>query len=284
MSEIQARGISMNKVMNNISGKYFLALILGMFFIFSGSGLLSSAYPSGQEKSYQIEKAKIFRDIYELLGEVDLYCSFFIWEGEKPELVITGAEREFETNMLTDENVIYINQGKDDGLEPGQLFMVFEIEKNLPGFGFIAFKKGRARIKALADNQASAVIEKTCSGVSIGNFLVPFEPKESIMGQDLGYDVPPFEAAGAKGEFVFLQTEFNQISRGHWALINVGSQDDIQIGQQLIVYRIIETGAPLQIFANVVVIDVQKTTSTVKILSNRDPIRIGDLLMVRPAQ
>lgn len=234
----------------------------------------------GQED--QIKRAKIYDDIYPLLSEVDLYCSIMIWDEKKPDIKIIGAEKEYEKKIMSDGDVVYINKGKEDGLEQGQLFLVLEMEINVSGFGPVAYKRGRLRVMDLAATRSSAVIEKSCGWIRIGNYLTPFEPKETVMGKDLGYDISPFEARGAKGEVIYLQTDFNEIGSGHWALIDLGAEDGIQLGQQMIVYREVEKDAPLKIFGNVVIVDIQKKTATIKVLSCRDAVRIGDLIMARP--
>lgn len=236
------------------------------------------------QQEEQIEKAKIFREIYPLISESDLYCSLLVWDEKLPDIQIIGAEREYEKILLTDGNIIYINKGSRDGLEPGQLFMILEIKEGLKDFGTITYKRGRARLLALEESRASARIEKSCSNVMVGHYLVPFEEGESRLGKDFGYSVSPFERDGLKGKVIYLQTEFNQVGSGHWALIDLGSEQGIQKGDQLILYRKIEEGAPLQVFGNSVVIDAQKRTSTIKVLSCRDPLRIDDLVMPHPKE
>ena len=163
------------------------------------------------------------------------------------------------------------------------IFLILNIEEKAPGIGPIAFKKGRARLVTLSENQSSAVVEKSCGDISIGHFLIPFEPKESIIGKDLGFDIPPFEVEGTKGKFIYLETGTLQLGTGGWALIDIGKESGIQVGQQLIVYRKVKEDAPIQVFGNIVVIDAQDTTATVKVLSCRDAIIIGDLIMSRPS-
>lgn len=237
-----------------------------------------------QEEEYEIEKAKIYQDIYDLLSETDLYCSIFIMDDPAPEMVILGAERGWERTMLTDGDVVYLNKGRNDGLETGQLFLIFEVPKDIVGYGPLAVKRGRARIVDLEDTRCSAKIEKACGPVEKGHFLVPFEEKESRLGKDLGFDVPPHKADGLDGNVIYLETEFNQIGTGYWAILNLGEEHGVQLGQQLIIYREEEKNAPLYIFGNVVVIDVQQRTCTVKSLSARDAIRLGDLVMSRPTR
>ena len=234
------------------------------------------------EERFQISKAKIYQDIADLINEVDLYCSFSVWENEIPGLKIVGAERESEKAMYSDGDVIYLNKGKDDGIEPGQIFRVLEIKDQLPGYGPIALGKGRARVQFTSSNMSVAVVEHACGDVRRGHYLVPFEAREGVAGKDLGYDVFPLEGDGVKGSLVYLQASLKQIGSNHWALIDLGADKGIQVGQQLIIYRRTRADLPVQILGNCVVIDVQSRTSTVKVLSCRDVIRKGDLVMERP--
>jgi hypothetical protein len=233
------------------------------------------------EEQYEVERAKIYQEIYDLLSETDLYCSFFVLDDDEPETKIFGAERAYERVQFNNGDIVYINKGRNDGVEEGQMFTVLEVGEPIAGFGPLAHQRGRVRIVALEENTASARVEKACGPVMLGNYLVPFEEKEGRMGKDLGYNVPPYETDGLKGEILFLNEDFAQGASGDWALLNLGEVDGIQLGQQLVVYRRLYEGTPLYVFGNMVVIDTQKRTCTVKILSCKDALLIGDLVQTR---
>lgn len=148
----------------------------------------------------------------------------------------------------------------------------------------MAFGKGRARVQFATASTSVAVVEHSCDGVRRGYYLVPFEPREGMTGKDLGYDVPPVEAEGTKGNLVYVQANLRQIASYQSALMDLGEEKGIQVGQQLILYRRIREDLPVQILGNCVVTEVKSTTSTVKVLSCRDIIQKGDLVMERPSQ
>jgi hypothetical protein len=233
------------------------------------------------EDVYEVEKARIYREIYDLLNETDLYCSFFIMDDEEPDTKIFGAERAYERVQFNNGDIVYINKGRNDGVEEGQMFTVLEVGEPLDGYGPLVHQRGRVRVVALEENVASARVEKACGSVVIGNLLVPFEEKEGRLGKDLGYNVPPYETDGLKGKILFLNEDFAQGGSGDWGLLNLGEVDGIQLGQQLVVYRKLYEGTPLFVFGNMVVIDTQKRTCTVKILSCKDALLIGDLVQTR---
>lgn len=274
------RGEKVKKINSQTLSKILFSSLFVLSVLFWQNPLPSSPTSDGLGQEYQIKKAKIYQEVYPVISESDLYCSFFILE-ERLELKIIGAEKEYEKTLLTDSDLVYVNQGKRDGLEEGQLFLVVEVGPEIKNFGHLAFKRGRARIQALQETKASAILERTCGQVMIGNFLMPFKEKEGILGKDLGYDVPPEEGEGLKGNIIYFQRGYQQIGSGYWALIDLGSEDGLQIGQQMIIYRIVKEGTPLQILGNLIIIDTQSRTSTVKILSCKDVLMLGDHVQTR---
>ncbi len=233
------------------------------------------------EEEFEVEKAKIYQEIYDLLTETDLYCSFYVMDDDEPDAKIIGAERAYERVQFNNGDIVYINKGRAEEVEEGQVFEVLELGETLPGYGPILHQRGRLRVVALEENTASARVEKACGPIMVGNYVVPFEEKEGRMGKDLGYDVPPYENDGLRGNILYLESDFAQAGSGDLALINLGEVDGIQLGQQLVVYRKLYEGTPLFVFGNMVVIDTQKKTSTVKILSCKDALLIGDLVQTR---
>lgn len=234
-----------------------------------------------EQEGYEIEKAKIFREIYDLIDETDLYCSFFILDEGLPDMKIFGAEREYERIQFNNGDIVYINKGRNDGIEEGQVYAVLEVGEPIPGYGPLVHQRGRVRVENIEATASSARVEKACGPVMVGDYLVPFQEKEGRMGKDLGYDVPPHENSGLRGEILYLEHDFTQAGSGALALLNLGEADGIQLGQQLVVYRKFYEQTPLYVFGNMVVIDTQQRTSTVKILSCKDALLIGDLVQTR---
>ncbi len=241
-------------------------------------------YQEEPEDLHQISRAKIFQDIADLVNEVDLYCSFSVWEDEIPELKIIGAEREYEKNMSSDGDIVFLNEGRDSGIEPGQVFWVLDISEHLQGYGRLAYGTGWARVQHVDESVSAAVLERSCHGVRSGFYLVPLEKREALAGKDLGYEVPPVETDGIKGRLVYLQGHLRQIGSYQWALIDVGAEQGVQVGQQLIIYQRQRKDLPIHILGNCVVVDVKSKTSTIKVLSCRDVVRNGDMVMERPTQ
>jgi hypothetical protein len=213
---------------------------------------------------------------YPLIKLRDLYCSFFILEGSLPETEISGAEREGEKILFRDDDIVYINRGLRDGLEEGQLFLALEAGPKIKNFGQLMFMKGRVRLTILEDNRSIGKVEDSCGAVQLGNVLLPFIEKEGLSGKDEGFDVFLKEGEGISGNFLYLENDNVQIGSGHRAVIDLGRESGIEVGQQLLIFRQSKEDAPLKTIGNSVVIDVQNHSSTIKVLSNRDAITIED--------
>ena len=242
--------------------------------VFASLTLLVPGRPFAQEST--IKRAKIFDDTYQLITDSDLNCSFYIHEIGKllPDIRIIGAERENEKIIASDGDVIYINKGAADGLEIGQLFLTVGLRGEVANLGTVMKRQGRVRIIRLEDRMATAKVENTCGMIQAGDFLLPFEQEAGEMGRDLGFgDMDP--KASKHGKVVWIEYDFNIAGPGMWALIDLGRQHCVQIGDQLNVFFRARPDLPREAIASAIVIDVRGATSTIKILDARDIVSIG---------
>lgn len=278
------KGAIMKNSIHKISGKIIFSLLTIFLLFFQGSGFGLSSAEGGESQEQKTKKAKLYRDIFPLISESDLYCSFFVLEKKELDTKIVGAEKMEERMLLREHDIFFINKGRVDGFETGQMFLILEIGSKIKNpvtrekYGFLALKRGRARIVEVEESRASARLEKACDQVMVGHCLVPFEEKGGLLGVDLGYDVFPPEGEGINGMIIYLVRDYEQIGSGHWALIDLGEEDGLQFGQQLIIYRKLKKSDSIESIGTLIVIDTQRRTSTVKILSAKDALKVGDLV------
>lgn len=239
-------------------------------------GLSAAALAFGQ-----IQKARIYQDDYPLITETDLYCSFFVLEGDLPGIRIIGAERGEEKSQFSDADIMTIDAGKASGVEVGQVFQVLEAGREIQGLGSLMHRRGRAKV-ILAEEKTSLVrVEKTCFPMSVGGYLVPFVERETVIGRNLGYDAHADDASGVSGRIVFMVDDLNMIGNGGWALIDVGRDAGVEPGIQMTVFRETGEGKPREAVGNVVVIDAGARSATVKVLSARDAVHMGDIVQAK---
>jgi hypothetical protein len=240
-----------------------------------------------QEKvKNEIQRAKIFREAYPIIAEVDLYCSPLICEGELPGLRILSGEKGYEKTMFSDADIIHLNQGKQDGLEIGQVLLVITVGDRIGDIGWLANRQGRALVEFLEDHRALARLEKSCGRVMAGDYLVPFEEKETFLGKDMGFEAHSEAPDGLLATIIYVEREYIQLGSGGWAVIDKGEEDGIQVGQQLTICKEIRNPETLEFredlpeigIGNSIVVDVGKKTATIKVLSCSDPISKGHMV------
>jgi len=260
---------------------FFFMIIFLLFFQGESIGLNPGDGERTQEQ--EVKKARLYKDVFPLISESDLNCSFFVMGKVKLDMQIVGSEKEEERMLLRESEVFFINKGSVDGIETGQIYMILEVREKVrnpitgKNFGRLVLKRGRAQVFSVEEERAFARLEHVCGEVKVGHFLVPFEEKSDFLGKDLGYDVPINEEEGPQGMLIYFQDEYQQISKGHWAIIDIGEEDGIHFGQQLVIYRKTKgKNGIIENLGNLIVIDTQMKTSTVKILSSNAPLRIGD--------
>lgn len=270
----------MRNLIHKTSAKIFFSLVIIFLLFCLGEEVQSSSLDRGESQEQEVKKARLYKDIFPLISESDLYCSFFILKKKgELDLKIVSAERTEERLFLRGGDTFYLNKGQKEGLENGQIFLILEIGQKIKNYGYLTFMRGRAKITDATLSRAAAILDKACAPVMVGYFLIPFEEKGGLLGKDFGYDILPRETGESKGKIIYSHDEKDLIGSGDWALVNLGEEDGIQFGQQLVVYkRSKKKGAFVKMVGNLIVINVQKKTSTVKVLSCNNPLKIGDLV------
>jgi hypothetical protein len=268
----------MRNLIHKTSGRIFFSLVTVFLLFCLVEALQPNSLDSDASQEQEVKKARLYKDVYPLVAENDLYCSFFILKKRGDiDIKIISAERTEERMFLREGDTFFINRGQKHGIENGQIYLLLEFGQRFIGYGSLAFMKGRAKIVDAREKRSSAKLEKACAPAMVGYYLVPFEEKGRLLGKDLGYDVPPRIAESARGKIIYSQDEHGLVGSGDWAIINLGEEDGIKFGQQLVVYRKVKKrGATIKMIGNLVVINVQEETSTARVLSCQDALKVGD--------
>ena len=226
----------------------------------------------------QADKSKISRDSYSLIVETDLYCSFSIMEQEPAARILANSSGDHL--MLSDADQFY--GGPVGAWREGQILQIIEPGPSVPGVrGNVGYGRGRARIIRIEGDRFLARIEKACGPVRIGDGLLPFEKKSTVEGKDLGYRGILQGGDVLTGRLIFLPDDHDQVGANSYALIDRGLDAGLQPGQQLTVFGASDGNKSPQAVGNAVVIGAGRATATIKILSLKDIIRLGDLVQVK---
>lgn len=236
--------------------------------------------------------------LYPIALDVDLYCSGFIvpdvggWK-----VRIIGNEEENYKVALSTFDIVYLNQGEADGISPGDEFTILQDVRKIAHpisaepLGDYVVQTGRLKVVATQERTSTAQITYACDATLVGDYLVPFEPKEVPNLSDL----PPvdrfsLEGPNQKGYIVFAKDDLTSLGDNNEVQIDVGAADGITVGTRLIVYRNQTTGyertgferdIPRRVLGEMVVFSVQDSTATGRIIQMYDYVEQGDLVEVR---
>jgi LysM repeat protein len=229
--------------------------------------------------------------------DVDLYCSGYILPDLKHlTLKVFATERLGQVSQSLFD-VVYLNQGEAEGISPGDEFTAIQSLRSLDHpttlrhIGDYVIQTARVKVVATQEHTATGQITYSCDASLIGDYLIPFEPKEASLLSDL----PPIdrfspEGPNAKGTIVFSKNDLGTVGLSNELEIDLGAKDGIQNGTRLVIFRRheknfelqnFEKEVPRRVLGEMVVFNVQDSTATGRIIQNFDGIMIGDQVEVR---
>jgi LysM domain len=236
--------------------------------------------------------------LYPIALDVDLYCSGLIVPdtGGWKVRIIGNEENNYKVALATFD-IVYLNQGEADGISPGDEFTILQNVRKIShpitgeSLGDYIVQTGRLKVVATQERTSTAQITYACDATLVGDYLVPFEPKEVPNLSDL----PPvdrfsLEGPNQKGYVVFAKDDLTSLGDNNEVQIDVGAADGITVGTRLIVYRNQTTGyentgferdIPRRVLGEMVVFSVQDSTATGRIIQMYDFVQQGDMVEVR---
>ena len=220
------------------------------------------------------------------VSDSDLYCSFFILEAE-PALRIAASSD--GRTLFADGDIVSLAGRGLSAVQAGQVLSVLEIGPKVdslsrnPSPGRLAFQRGRVRILSVQGDAGSARVEKTCGSLTPGCVLAPFLERTRLQVKESPFAAFSREAGVPTGRVLYVEGDAVQIATDQRALIDIGRNAGLDVGRQLTVFAPPDGGGdrPTEPSANAVVIDAGAASATVKILTAKAPVLIGDLVQVK---
>ncbi len=248
-------------------------LILFTCFLFISSFLFSQV------------KATIYEKGYPIVAEDEVIYSYFVVKDLNFPMKIIGSEREEFCKTSSDYDIVSVSRnGSETRL--GEEFIVLRHEGPLyhphtgKKLGYLMRRIGLARVKCLEEESFLAELKNCIYPVMKGDYLFPFEPKLAIVAENKGFDECPTPLPPT-GTIVYLENGFNEVGLYDKVVIDLGEENGINAGTQLTIVQYINDKIPKVNIGNLIVIEAQKNTSVAKILSCRNPVRVGDLVELK---
>lgn len=216
----------------------------------------------------------------------EVYCTGWIDPAHSTSaLRIAGTETEKLAPAQGD--VVYLNQGRSQGVLPGMELAVYREVHSVTHpatherMGNVIRRLGKLRVLASQDNSAAAVIEKSCDYMLAGDEVGPWGeipiPAAASMSEFDPYDLTP--SGGPVGYVIQGRDKLLAMGRGHILYTDLGEDRGVKPGDVLTIYR--ENGdLPRKVLGRAVVLMTEAGTSAAKVTRSTRELLIGDRVEV----
>ena len=252
--------------------------------------------------------------------ESDIYCSAYIGAMEEefpfsigsseydhlsPQLDLqrnsnlTGdfGKAETEKYGLGLGDIVYLENGRADGLAPGELLTAIQPRKPLHHpeggrlLGRVYAYLGRVRVLSVQEETSIAEIVHLCSPIPVGSLLKHFEPEPVPLRRitplrPLNYPAAPEALEGAPTIITSVDSLVTDVGlvtlgAGYLVVIDQGSMHDTVPGDIYTIYRRNREGFPPIVLGELGILSVFEETSLARILRSRYAIYVGDPLQLK---
>ena len=182
--------------------------------------------------------------------EAGIYCTGFISEvSPRTDFQVVGAERENERDGYGQGDVVYLNKGREAGIQSGGVYYILRplgavkhpfTKKKV---GYFVRELGMLRVTEVHEKISVAEITVSCDTVEFGDVLKPYEVQTAPGGQDLR-PLPRYSegSSGLTGRIIMSPTYKEYLSANQLAFIDLGNRQGVRAGDHFTIYRKITRG------------------------------------------
>lgn len=231
----------------------------------------------------------------------DTYCSGFIAEGEISRIgEVLGAEEGLKKNELVTGDLVYLGNGALSNFQKGQELFIIRTLQRIKNLGTLYSDIAHVKIVEVRESIVIAQIGFSCQSLVVGDWVIA--PQSRLL--------PPAPTAGpldlfapstGKAEGHIIESKWREVQLGQNSIVylNVGTNQGVQVGSTLRVFRPATEGAvsvynreyyskfgkgghfPRQILGDCVILQAEENSSTAIITSSREEITVGDRVELR---
>lgn len=184
-------------------------------------------------------------------GFNNLYCAGYVQTAPvDTSLEIVGANNEASQYIYAEGDLLYVNAGAARGLKVGDLFSVVRPRGRVEtrrtykeNLGFYVQELGVVEVVDIKTNVAIVRVKTSCDNMLLGDLLQPFQRRESPVARSAQpLDMFATQTVKVKGRIFMARDGQEMISRNQVVYVDVGAEDNIQVGDRFMIYRPLGTG------------------------------------------
>jgi hypothetical protein len=182
----------------------------------------------------------------------NMVCGGFIQYGPSPNyLEVVGGEQEQEQNNYSQGDYLYINRGSAEGISVGYEYTVVRPRGQFKSvlshkngwLGVFTQEVGAITVIAVKEHVSIAEVTASCDTIYLGDLLRALENHEAPVAR--AESIPDrFEdpSGKARGTIVLSRDARELLSRDQIVYVDLGSEDNVKVGDYLTVYRRVNKG------------------------------------------
>lgn len=185
----------------------------------------------------------------------NLYCAGFIQNsaistGNK----IIGGQDEADKYNYSQNDFLYINMGRDKGVNVGDMFAVVRPRGAVKSkwskkgdIGFYVQEVGALEVVDVKQTVSVARVKASCDSFLLGDLVQLIEKRNSPVHEQR----PPLDrfadpSGKASGRILMSRDGAEMLSRDFIAYVDLGADDNLSVGDRLTIFRRLEKGNPLE--------------------------------------
>ncbi len=181
----------------------------------------------------------------------EMYCSGrFSAELLQPVGTLVGGEESETESLLSDRDIIYLDQGTSGGIKPGDELQIvrlvtsfakwgkeFAPAKSRGHYGYYYEDVGRARVLLAQERSATAEIVFSCQDAQSGDKVIADEDRVAPLQKEVHFDKFA-QPNGKTTGHIFMSKDFRKlIGTNHIVYLDLGSKQNVRAGDYFRVIR-----------------------------------------------
>lgn len=181
----------------------------------------------------------------------NLYCAGFIQSGSiSTGNKIIGAQEESDRFIYSQNNFVYINMGRDKGVNVGDVFAVVRPRATVKSkwskkgdLGFYVQEVGALEIVNVKQEVSVARVKTSCDNFQLGDLVQLTEQRTSPMyAEKPALDRFGDPSGKATGRILMARDGAEMLTRDFIAYVDLGADNNVRVGDTLTIFRKLEKG------------------------------------------
>jgi hypothetical protein len=176
----------------------------------------------------------------------NLYCAGYVQSSpiDTSNKIVGGLEEQ-ERFIYAEADVVYLNMGAGKGIKAGDMLAVVRPRGKVStrwtrkdDLGFLVQEVGSVEVIAVKGEVSAARVKTSCDNFLLGDLVQPMPQRSSPLHQSRGpLDLFADSTGKATGRLFMARDGQEVVTRDQIVYIDLGAEDNVQVGDYLTVFR-----------------------------------------------